>query len=266
MRPAVEEAMQFVIFWSVGFFFCWENSFNKGPNLLQHLNAINHQCLVILHLDANMKTQRLLGLDWTALHYFLPPRFTLFPSRITDASLIGKMQSVQVVLALWLNILSCCTIMLTLLFYAGRAHEKNPRSTVLVQATTKAILLVCWLWEKRFYRDGHLGANQLVWLEGSCTEESQWHTADLTVLRLSYCFSRPLFGCGKKRGAAECCFQKLGVLIGCNYLIKWEGMKAGNLTPLFSRLLRDELNYFSILWLCPLKYKVLQLHVSVHVF
>lgn len=148
-----------------------------------------------------MKTQRLWGLDLTALDYFPSPSLSLFPSRIIDASLIGKMQSVQVVLAMWLNILSCCTIMLTLL-YRERAW-KNPRSAVLIQATTKAIpfFVGCG---KSFYRDGHLGANQLVWLKGNCVEESQWHIADLTVLRLSCCFSCLFFGCRRGReGAAE---------------------------------------------------------------
>lgn len=116
------------------FFFPWENSFNKGTNLLQNLNATNHDCLVVPHLDRKMRTQRLLELDLTVLHYFLSFPLRLFPSRITDASLIGKMQSVQVVLALWLNILSCCTIMLTLL--RRESAWKNPRSTLLVQATT----------------------------------------------------------------------------------------------------------------------------------
>ena len=193
MRPAVKEAMQFVIFWSVWFCFVFlGNGFNNGQNLLQRLNAADHQCLVMLHLDTNTKTQRLLELGLTALHYFLSPALPLFPSRITDASLIGKMQSVQVVLALWLSILSCCTMMLTLL-HRESAGKKNPRSTGLVQATRKAIPLFCWLWEKRFCRDGHLGAHQLVCLTGSCTEESQGYIADFAVLRLSCCLSRPRF-------------------------------------------------------------------------
>lgn len=110
--------MQFVIFCYVGFwvfiwfFFPWENSFNKGPDLLQCLNATNSHCLITLHLATGMKTKGLLELDLTVLQYF--PSLPLFPSRITDASLIGRMQSVQVVLALWLHVLSCCTIILTL--------------------------------------------------------------------------------------------------------------------------------------------------------
>lgn len=123
----------------VSFWFSWENSFNKRANLLQYLKSTNHHCLVISRLDRKMKTQRLLELDLTPLHYFLSFPLPLFPSRTTDASLIGKMQSVQVVLALWLNILSCCTIMLTLLH--RESAWKNPRSTVLVQATTIPFLV-----------------------------------------------------------------------------------------------------------------------------
>lgn len=43
-------------------------------------------------------------------------------------------------------------------------------------------------------------------------------------------------------------------------------MKWGDFTQLVLRLLRDEFNYFGISCLCPLKYKLLQLHVSAHVF
>lgn len=190
--------MQFVIFWYVGFwvficlgFFSWENSFNKGLDLLQCLNATNSYCLKMLHLATDMKTKGLLEMDLTVLHDFPSLPLPLFPSRITDASLIGRMQSVQVVLALWLHVLSCCTIMLTLPH--RESAWKNPRSTLLVQATTKAIPLFWWPWKERFYRDGHLRADQLVWLKGSCMEASQWHIADLTVLRLGYCCSHPLF-------------------------------------------------------------------------
>lgn len=63
--------------------------------------------------------------------------------------------------------------------------------------------IFCWLWEERFYGDGHLGANQLVWLKESCVEESQWHIADLTVLRLSYSFFCQLFW--KQKGKRRMC-------------------------------------------------------------
>lgn len=191
-------------------FVSWENSFSKGPDFLQQLSATNHQYIVMLHLNANVKTQRLLGLGLTAQDYFLSPSTIL-----TDASLIGKMQSVQVVLAMWLNILSCCTIMLTLL-YRERRGEKIPEVLLWFRQPLKQFpfLVGCG---KRLYRDGHPRAGQLVWLR-------QWSGRK----PMSYCrpncpqtelfFFLPAFWCTRRRErTAEFCLWKLDALMDRDY-------------------------------------------------
>lgn len=198
-----------------------ENTFNKGPNLL-HLNSTDRQCLVTLHLDTNMKTPRPLWLDLTALDYFLSPPLPFQNhwcisnrKNAKCASCLGTVAQHLVMLHYYVDSLTQGERMKKSQKHCSGSGNHKSNSPFLL-AVGKEIL------QRQASRSYN---NQLVWLEGSCIDESQWYIADQIVLRLSYCFSCPLFECRKKRGAVEFCFQNLSVLIGHNYLIKWERMK-----------------------------------------